>query len=201
MNEPSLTIAQEMQTPVCEVETSTVIGIGSSHGEDIAGWEVIQQLRSHWKLPRHPHPAQKGSHTKATLRTAAVPHDILDWLAPSIATHIVDARLGGEPSIGRFRVQACEGLKQVELFATKNSGSPEPRLTISELTEGLRSGSTHQFDLLSVLELSAALGMLPKQLILWTVPIAHTKADEISESTRLAIHECARLIAEELADA
>lgn len=55
-----------------------VVGIGSAHGDDQAGWQVIDILAAR-KL------------TSARLRKAAVPHDLIDWIDDCHALHIVDA--------------------------------------------------------------------------------------------------------------
>jgi hydrogenase maturation protease len=55
-----------------------VVGIGSAHGDDQAGWQVIDLLA------RRPL-------ASVQLRKASVPHDMLDWIEHAAALHIVDA--------------------------------------------------------------------------------------------------------------
>lgn len=186
-------------------QTLYVIGIGSPHGEDIAGWEVIKQLKT--KLPGvagNVVTSERSSIARTDaieLRTASVPHDMLDWLDPHSPMHIVDARLGGKRLLGRFAVRQQEKSTELELVAASDNGTPTHCMKFSEIAENLRSGSTHQFDLLSVLQLSATLGKLPKQLTLWTVPIMSSEFGCVSDETNAAIHECAQQIAKELAHA
>lgn len=238
---PERTFAQD--NSIIAPQTIHVIGIGSPHGEDIAGWEVIRQLRTELPkysvaspalgngseatsslLARRREPSgglPEDSRTTVTfanrevvserfpidptytteLRTASVPHDILDWLAPHSPMHIVDARLGGERLIGRFAVRQQDKDTELELMATGDNVTRDQCMKFSEIGESLRSGSTHQFDLLSVLQLSATLGKLPKQLILWTVPIISTEFGLVSNATHAAIRECVQQIAKELSNA
>lgn len=55
-----------------------VVGIGSNHGDDQAGWRVIEQL-------------QQDPPVAADCRKAAVPHDIIDWITNRGTLHVVDA--------------------------------------------------------------------------------------------------------------
>jgi len=65
-----------------------VVGIGSAHGDDQAGWLLIDAL-----LLRN--------RTSVPLRKAAVPHDMIDWLDDCKSLHIVDA-CDSEDAVRRF---------------------------------------------------------------------------------------------------
>lgn len=54
-----------------------VIGVGSPHGDDVAGWEAVSLLRE-----LHP--------TQAEYHKAAVPHDLIDWIIPDRPLHLID---------------------------------------------------------------------------------------------------------------
>ncbi len=89
MNEPSL--PPQMQYGI-HVGPVIVIGIGSPHGDDRAGWEVIDRL--HDVVPQ-----------RIVLRKASVPHDLLDWLDVTTETHLIDARCDKVPGLKRFNMQ------------------------------------------------------------------------------------------------
>lgn len=55
-----------------------VVGIGSAHGDDQAGWRLIDTLVSR-------------NHASAELRKASVPHDMMDWMDGCESLHVVDA--------------------------------------------------------------------------------------------------------------
>lgn len=134
-----------------------IIGIGSPHGNDQVGWEVIEQLTS-----------QADSCRLGEFRKAAVPHDVLDWLAAERAVHIVDALASeaNEPlrlTIAHDLQGSLQACFQDEKGIQRNCAFPN-----------VQSNSTHQFDLLSVLQLADALGNLPPQLVLWAIPIGQT---------------------------
>jgi hydrogenase maturation protease len=63
-----------MTHPPC----SLVVGIGSAHGDDQAGWRLIDTLKSR-------------DHAAAQLRKASVPHDMIDWMDACEWLHVVDA--------------------------------------------------------------------------------------------------------------
>lgn len=54
-----------------------VVGIGSPHGDDQAGWLLIERLAKEVD--------------QAYLRKASVPHNLIDWTDGCDALHIVDA--------------------------------------------------------------------------------------------------------------
>ena len=55
-----------------------VVGIGSPHGDDQAGWLLIERLSSYQLRD-------------VSLRKAAVPHNLFDWTDDCTALHVVDA--------------------------------------------------------------------------------------------------------------
>jgi hydrogenase maturation protease len=54
-----------------------IVGIGSPHGDDRAGWTAIEQLQS-------------KSLEEVELRQAKVPHDVIDWIDECTEVHIID---------------------------------------------------------------------------------------------------------------
>ena len=166
-------------TPLATSLPTLVVGIGSPHGDDQAGWEVIKQLSDRLV-------------GDFTFRKASVPHDILDWLHSELNLHIVDASLDSEPGVRRHAIRQ----------------QPDPSVQINQLQPlsadfaemtfpDVRSSSSHQLDLLSVLKLASTLGKLPNQFILWTVSMGNC----MGTGTASRVSECARRIANELQNA
>ncbi len=54
-----------------------VVGIGSPHGDDRAGWTAIEQLQSR-------------NFDDVELRQAKVPHDLVNWIDACTEVHIID---------------------------------------------------------------------------------------------------------------
>ncbi len=167
-----------------------VIGIGSSHGDDCVGWEVVDRLI-----------LQPDSKRLGVFRKAAVPHDILDWFDCGRTTHIVDAIISNADQ--PLRLTVAHNL-QGDLIASFMDESGVER------TCGfprLQSNSTHQFDLLSVLQLSHALGTMPAELVLWALPICLSKIEVDYQPTRVrlankhAVLQGVRRITQELSHA
>ena len=57
---------------------SLIVGIGSAHGDDQAGWRLIDELTA-------------KETTGAELRKASVPHDMIEWMNHIQSLHIADA--------------------------------------------------------------------------------------------------------------
>jgi hydrogenase maturation protease len=163
-----------------------VIGIGSPHGDDRAGWAVIDRLSGIDN--------SNVAHREFVLRKASVPHDLLDWLEVHSPTHIIDASRDKVPGLRRFSV-AHDDAGKLNLSPIGAISKEDPQFFF----DSLRSNSTHQIGLLSTLELVAALGRLPRQLYLWTVSIASGEKNVgIGTETQERIDECILMIAKEL---
>ncbi|MEZ6133483.1 MAG: hydrogenase maturation protease [Pirellulaceae bacterium] len=165
-----------------------VIGIGSPHGDDRAGWEVIDHLENR---------VSKPTERPLLLYKAAVPHDILDWLHRDVQLHIIDACSSVDRSVARFEIVQDEssGLQVRSTTATSVSQA-------SIVLKYLRSNSSHQFDLLSTLQLAAVLGSLPPRIVLWTIPMITTeKTADLSPQSLEYIAVCAVRIRQELCHA
>ncbi len=161
-----------------------VIGIGSPHGDDRVGWDVIDRLAPlapKWNV----------------LRKATVPNDILDWLEDDQTTHIIDASCDDLPGLRRFDITRNDAGQLLASFSD-TLGSKNASFTFS----ALRSNSTHQLDLFSILELVVVLGRLPRQLVLWTISVKSiAKNSDIDPATLERVQECVGRIAKELFDA
>ncbi len=161
---------------------ATVIGIGSCHGDDRLGWDVVERLATEF-----PH--------SAICYKASVPHDLLDWLEPASPTHIIDGCLTSHASCQRLEIVADEA---GQLTATAcHAGS---RRAVKLPT--LQSNSSHQFDVLATLRLAAVLGKLPQQLIVWAIPILD--AGQLSGASAVGsdkAQECFHQLVKELSHA
>ncbi|MCA9128365.1 MAG: hypothetical protein KDB22_14835 [Planctomycetales bacterium] len=171
-----------------------VIGIGSPHGDDRAGWAIAEQLSSDCALT-----------SVCQVRKAAVPHDILDWIQPNTLTHIVDACLSDISSVERYQLIAQNSKPDTGSHllgpALGEYAAREDRneLSLNGALSNLRSSSSHQFDLRAVLQLANELGQLPRQLVLWVVPALNlARGDEIHARTMQLICQCAIRIRQEL---
>lgn len=58
--------------------TQLIVGVGSAHGDDQAGWRLVDALM-----------ARRSQ--SAELRKASTPHQMIDWLPGCAALHVVDA--------------------------------------------------------------------------------------------------------------
>ena len=161
-----------------------VVGIGSPHGDDTAGWNVVDQLGQCIESP-------------VNLRKAASPHDLLDWLAEVEYLHVVDA------------CQAVVGVQSVDLSAD-HDGVACPMLvrqhidlTTTRESAGMlpetRCLYTHQLDLLQVLDLAKALDRLPSHVTLWAIAGKNfSPGSDLSATSKAAIEFGTRLIQREL---
>jgi len=165
-----------------------VVGVGSPHGDDRAGWDVIEQLQ--------------GLQLKDfSLRKAAVPHDLLDWIAGVDALHIIDSCTSETRPVNlqRFELQAAQadsdgGSKWIPSRQCSSGVvvSVEPNLT-------LRSAGSHRIDVMTVLDLAHCLNQLPRSVILWAIPGQRFRPGEsISESCKQSIQGCVEEITKEL---
>ena len=168
-----------------------IVGIGSPHGDDQAGWQAIEQLQ-----------AQRW--TKSNLRKAAVPHDLLDWLDGISELHIIDSCFGEPDSLGpqRFELQKGPSSNVSQWRWIPLQKNVTGNVTTLERPLKLRSAGSHQIDVQTVLELAACLDRLPEQVVLWAIPGRRYSAnDTMSEDCQTAIQECVTSIRGELYDA
>jgi hydrogenase maturation protease len=169
-----------------------VIGVGSPHGDDRVGWEVVDRLAKQ-KLRATP------DNSPLRLQKAAVPHDILDWISPGACVHIVDAISDSQPAVRRFQI-ACNSVGELTIAEWLESAGDRPvanpvKLDLNDCGLQFRSNSTHQFDLLSALELIATLGQMPASLWLWTISIHQTDINaSLSNAAELLVADCTQQI-------
>ncbi len=191
-------VANPVVSPTDAQLTDCVVGIGSFHGDDRAGWEVIDRLSMRLSGLSH-----------VALRKAAVPHDVLDWLNPQLRLHLVDACAADVPGVQRLEVLGtnaghtfCGQASSEDGDATQGQAWKLNDFQLLRRLATLRSRSTHQFDLLSTLELASAIGSLPTRFTLWTIAIDSAQQNaELGNAARNRVVQCVERIERELTHA
>lgn len=173
-----------------------VVGLGSFHGDDRAGWNVIDRLE------RLPLPGIE-------LRKAMIPLDILDWIDTHCSLHLIDAcacadspkppdpitpfRLKLVAPDGDAALQSRLPEYSVPITSLHFRGvfSPDsPEISFERPVE-LRSAGSHQIDALTVLQLSARFGSLPKHVVIWGIPgTSFAPGEVLSTDCETAVSNC-----------
>ena len=153
--------------------TTMVVGVGSHHGDDQAGWLVIDRLQASRCLP-----------PDVSLRKALIPLDLLDWLEGVQTLHIVDACHTDQqntPLVRRFAWRSGQ-LVPATLQERDHVKADAGFLPASH------SGS-HDFGVLQVLQLAELTAHCPAQIFVWAV--ANQQADIIETAASLLSDFCA----------
>ncbi len=134
-----------MNTP----EKILIVGVGSAHGDDQAGWLVADELTR--RIP---------DRSFVSVRKAGVPLDFLDWLENVKVLHLIDAiqASGCGENVRRFR-----WLNGQIIF--HSSSAPE-----SSMLNPPAARSSHGFTVPDVLRLAEKTGMLPETIVVWAIP-------------------------------
>ncbi len=121
---------------------TVVVGIGSPHGDDRAGWVIADALARHMERAA----GRSAGASGVEVRKAATPADLLDWLDGADRLLVCDAVCGaGAPgTLHRWHW-------------------PDPRIG------QVRSAGSHDFGLAATLELAARLGRLPAEVVIWGI--------------------------------
>ncbi len=98
-----------------------IAGLGSPHGDDQAGWEIVRAL-------------EKRGPSQAMVHLSRTPDDLLNWLDPAYPLVICDACRGAGPvgSIHRWQWPTAE-LDQVNWSGTHQIALPGVLLLAEEL--------------------------------------------------------------------
>ena len=126
-----------------------IVGVGSAHGDDQAGWLVADELTR--RIP---------DHSFISVRKASVPLDFLDWLENVKVLHLIDA----------YDVAGClENLRRFlwlngQMICHSSNAADDARLN---QTVGR---SSHGFSVPDVLRLAEKTGMLPETIVVWAIP-------------------------------
>jgi hydrogenase maturation protease len=169
-----------------------VVGIGSPHGDDQAGWKVVEQLEL------RPLPGVE-------FRRAAVPHDLIDWIGEHMALHIIDGCANSDRA-GHSDGQCHERFAMVEdakggvlSLQFKDSKPTASGTTTLERPLQLRSVGSHHIDMFAVLELAACLELLPESVVVWAIPGEQFgPGSGLTNLCQRAINSCVEQLSREL---
>ena len=164
--------------------TTLVVGVGSAHGDDQAGWNLIDELNARADL-------------MVNTRKLSVPHGLLDCLEGTKTLHIVDA-CHSDSIVQRFNLTEPSETNPTQ-FAVHCFSDPDIRIeTIAEIPV-TRSVGSHQLDLPQVIELGMTLDRLPPQVILWALAgVNFHPGDSLSKPCQAAVKMCLNLLRKEL---
>jgi hydrogenase maturation protease len=143
-----------------------IVGLGSAHGDDQAGWLVAEMLQR----------SASECHD-VSVRKALVPLDVLDWLEDINVLHLCDAceSTSSDRSLLKFRWEAGRLVSELS-----SGGHP---IHISNAP--FRSRGSHDFGVPEMLRLAEQIGALPKHVFLWAVAgFQFQPGDVLCEQTR-----------------
>jgi Ni,Fe-hydrogenase maturation factor len=181
---------------VSQSERILIVGLGSAHGDDQAGWLVVKNLAS-----------QCQEYPDITVCRASIPLDLLDWIEGIDVLHICDAceSTKSPAKLHRFRYgvetdELSSGGREYPDSRTLNAVDQEIDIPRSPLDlNSLRCRGTHDFGLPDVLRLAAATLLLPQSVIIWAIEGTDFQPQgELSEATRTTALEAANAIMNEL---
>lgn len=157
-----------------------IFGIGSPHGDDRFGWEVIRRLQQQWPAARHDGCFSDDRSPECLLIPLASPVDLLNHLGSQRRVVICDA---------------CWGLSQ--------TGDIRSFDWPDEAIEHLSGSGSHDFSLVDTLRLAERLQRLPPQVTIWvaertseTIPTSVIE-QKLSPPVAKAVEQVVSHIAEE----
>ena len=143
--------------------SSLFVGLGSPHGDDQVGWLVADRLADPGTLP-----------ARLSIRKAAIPLDVLDWLDGVSFLGLCDA--------SQTSAQAGS-LERWEWISSRENTAPTGDL-LSAL-ERCRACGSHDFGLPEVLDLAGRLNRSPGRIVIWTISAKQYEAGQpLSEELR-----------------
>lgn len=159
-------------------ETILIVGVGSAHGDDQAGWLVADELAR--QIP-------DGGFI--SVRKASVPLDLLDWLENVNVLHLIDA----------YDVAGClENLRKFRWLDGQMICQSDNAPAKSVLNQQ-SARSSHGFSVPDVLRLAENTGMLPETIVIWAIPGSHFQPGaQIGEQCQNNICKAATEIVAEL---
>ncbi len=123
------------------------VGLGSPHGDDQIGWLVADRLAQAPDLS-----------CSVTIRKAAVPLDLLDWLDGIEILHLCDA------------AETSKAIGELDRWDWQAAGADSfSSRQLLPFLQRLPARGSHDFELPSVLDLAAKLHRLPARIIVWTI--------------------------------
>lgn len=123
-----------------------IIGFGSPHGDDQIGWLVADRLAADARLP-----------CEAVVRKAVIPLDLLDHLDGVDCLHVCDAVYDESSPGAILRSEWCA------------NSDVSTRAEFFNEFRRLRSGGSHDFGLMEVLDLVSKLHRLPQRIVIWSI--------------------------------
>ena len=183
-----------------------VVGLGSAHGDDQAGWLVAEQLlkkvsvlkkvsgtleASEGQVESLMRESSRHFFQHVVVRRAMIPLDVLDWLEGVSILHVCDAceTTGSHEKLMRFTWTAG---RLVDSDKSTDSGV--------NASLKLRGGrGSHDFGLLDVLQLAKKTGLLPKHVIIWAISgKCFRPADVMSDDTKNTVCQAVDAVMKEL---
>ncbi|MFY9253110.1 MAG: hypothetical protein WAO83_06630 [Fuerstiella sp.] len=180
-----------------------LVAIGSPHGDDRVAWDVADLLAS--RLP--------GT---VSTKKASVPVNMIDWIDGVKQLHIIDACDGGGQSGSLLRCEwqpdssnGWPGLErgtsetpEASTQACRPPRHPSQAQSHPGHPFNLRGAGSHDFDVVSVLELARTLNRLPERIIIWGIVGKNFEpSDELSSELQSQMSAIANVIREEVTDA
>ena len=107
-----------------QLQAPLIIGVGSHHGDDQAGWLVIDSLSDNCR-------------DAVELRKVAVPHQLLDWSSTDRLVHVIDAVLGTPGTWNRLTIEPSKITEQCVAPKVMSSSSHQ-----FGLVDTIRLGAT-----------------------------------------------------------
>jgi hydrogenase maturation protease len=143
-----------------------IVGLGSAHGDDQAGWLVAEMLMG-----------LCGEFEDVTVCRALVPLDVLDWLDGIDVLHLCDAcePTSWDRQCLKFRWEAGQLVRW---------DSPT-ELLVHIAAAPFRGRGSHDFSVPEMLQLAEQIGSLPEDVVLWAITgVQFQPGDAMSEQTR-----------------
>lgn len=172
-----------------------VAGLGSPHGDDRAGWLVVEQFlkkvcgtlgASAEQDENLMSESSRHLFQHVVVRRALIPLDLLDWLEGVSILHVCDAfeATKRHGKLHRFTWNAGR------LADSDNTGESD----VNTAPTSFRGRGSHAFGLPDVLQLAERTGLLPKQVIIWAIAGTclqpeDVMSDETQDTVRLVVSE------------
>ncbi len=156
-----------------------IAGIGSPHGDDQAGWLVVDRLlRLQCPPDLDPFPSRSlGMSKNFDIHQLSTPIDLLDKIEQRDCLICIDAIEGDEPP-----------------------GTIKRHLWPFETSWHLHNQSTHGMDLVTVLKVAESIGLLPAKVVLWTIEGTNWEPGaEMNESVKNKLTELVSCVKQESA--
>lgn len=130
-------------------EKTLIVGIGSAHGDDQAGWLVVDEIAR-----------QFPDRSLITVRRASVPLDLIDWLDDVRILHLVDAVEVSDDGRGVYRLRWQAGT-----LVCLSDNSDTDAVSFQQPCR-----SSHGFSVTDVLRLAEKTDLLPETIVVWAIP-------------------------------